>query len=138
MANRIIKFRAWDLNNGKMYPTSYIVDDNGNFCCNGDFTNNCEVSEEDKVIQMQFTGLKDKNKKEIYEGDIVNFFFNGSIIKREFICEVKYEGSSFLLLRVDKKKREDKLVGALDEFPKNCEVIGNIYEDKKLLGDKNE
>ena len=49
---REIKFRAWDLNNRKMYD-SYIVDENGSFCVDGDFTNNCECSEEDRVIQMQ-------------------------------------------------------------------------------------
>jgi len=116
---REIKFRAWDLNNRKMYD-SYIVDENGSFCVDGDFTNNCECSEEDRVIQMQFTGLKDKKGKEIYEGDIIEQIFYGDEI------------SKIMLVVEDIRNLESIRCGS----SKENKIIGNIYKNPEFAEQK--
>lgn len=76
----------------------------------------------------QFTGLKDKNGVEIYQGDIVKGFKDGKEI--EGITDVVvFESAMFQL-----KNTPSKLINFTYELSnKQCEVIGNIYENPELL-----
>jgi uncharacterized phage protein (TIGR01671 family) len=100
--NREIKFRAWDKENKKM---KYNITG---------------------IELMQYTGLRDKNGKEIYEGDIVKI--TGS--KEIDIGKVIYEYNGFI---VDVMNM-DRFYGRVHLLEKFTEVIGNIYEDSELLG----
>lgn len=82
----------------------------------------------------QYTGLKDKNKKEIYEGDIVK-------IKHEFdntgyICEIIYVDGAFRTKKFIFGSYYDCLYYW---YANDCEieVIGNIYDNPELLGGNN-
>ena len=111
--SREIKFRIWDKIN-RMWLRCFNV----NLFDIGDLPN---------VELMQYTGLKDKNGKEIYEGDIV--ILNDA--EEENRCVVKYKYGSYIL--IDGDLRED-LSNVEDRF---LEVIGNIYENKNLLEENN-
>jgi hypothetical protein len=72
----------------------------------------------DDLEIMQFTGLLDKNGKEIFEGDVVKLFGN------ETVSQVYFKDGSFL---IDEPEKKTLLFCIL------CEVIGNIHEHPELL-----
>jgi uncharacterized phage protein (TIGR01671 family) len=80
----------------------------------------------------QFTGLKDKDEKEIYEGDLLNIGANefGFITneKGENVrYEVRFEGCDYILFRTDLNLNWGRL-SRLEEMNWNCKVIGNVHE----------
>lgn len=113
---REIKFRAWNKTLQKM------VDLNGSIQT-GHGLNSLFI--DDDLDFMQYTGLKDKNDKEIYEGDIVNWGANDAIeIGFGWGDDAEAYGESFGVL-----------IGAsvFCGAHKDCEVVGNIYENPELL-----
>lgn len=124
MTRRFFKFRAW--NNSKCE----WVDHN-------EFLNEPEVSatvllpsifeftHDDWVIQ-QFTGLIDKNGKEIFEGDVIKYRRFG---KNEYaLAEVTFSDAAFYA---------DYMLSDLMVFSVfETEIIGNVFENPNLLGDR--
>ena len=82
---------------------------------------------DDEVIIMQSTGLKDKNGKEIFEGDIVDYKGRRAV--------VKWHGSyaSFIYRFVDELQERVSEWHPLFLAYYHFEIIGNIYENKELL-----
>jgi uncharacterized phage protein (TIGR01671 family) len=75
----------------------------------------------------EYTGLKDKNGKEIYEGDILyELSFDGDAI----LCEVVFSNCAFML------KEWEIIDSFLYDSAKDMEVIGNVYENPELLNKK--
>jgi uncharacterized phage protein (TIGR01671 family) len=134
---RDIKFRVWDCEEKEMlYPGSNATELNSIMDCAITFDDvGCEVAVryygEDNYLTktkfelMQYTGRKDKNGKEIYEGDIVRdkdgrileVFWNSIGVGGWWFCELK-DGDKMHAEKID-----------LDSL----KVIGNIYENPKLL-----
>jgi len=81
-------------------------------------------------IVMQWTGLKDRNGKEIFDGDIIRKHARGKV--PELVGEVDwnaYTGEWVCFDLIHDEEFED----ILDFRPEMIEVIGNIYEDAELL-----
>ena len=79
-----------------------------------------------KKQQDNILGLKDKNGKEIYEGDIVKVFTN----KEWRIGKIIYEHSGFTIDVTNNKELEYGRTSIIENL---TEVIGNIYDNKNLL-----
>jgi len=98
---REIKFRAWNPKTKEIIDNIFLVP--------GESTENV----------MQYTGLKDRNGKEIYEGDIVKD--EGVVFKKDAAFQVKnYPLMNFFIEGFEDKKSK-------------LEVIGNIHENPELL-----
>ena len=77
------------------------------------------------VELMQYTGLKDKNNKEIYEGDILFESFG------ERYYKVVFENGGF---RAEFKGDFDEhSFDLIDVVAQGCEIVGNIYENPELM-----
>lgn len=120
------KFRAWLKKEQKMDNEidhiSWLEDE---LYCIGDGITYMVLAED--LVLMQSTGLKDKNGKEIFEGDILDY------CGRKVI--VKWHGSyaSFIYRFVDELNKRSAEWYPLYLAYYHFEVIGNIYENKELL-----
>ena len=121
---REIELRAWDNKTKEYRVVEYL-----HFGRSGEVSMLTTVSSDfrdpwdqlpDEVVLEQYTGLKDKNGKKIYDGDIVHQFDD----EEHFVVEFKYGGflpftAHMLTFDVD-----------------YCEIIGNIHENPELLEGK--
>lgn len=126
MNNREFKFRVW---NGTYFISDfYISNDNvyEDVHGEGDNIHEYHLYPIRNVIVQQYTGLKDKNNNDIFEGDIVKLIFNGSSVNGlvhyahgQYL--ISFNGFYFNNLLMDSN---------------NCEVLGNMFENSELLYEK--
>lgn len=123
---REIKFRAWLKEERKMVNIETLFIGINRLCFGNSKTEDLFFRDFEEVELMQYTGLKDKNGKKIYENDLISckkyknivvFFENGCF-------EVKYS-----------KNDTTNIICALDTLLEKymCQVSGNIYENSELL-----
>jgi len=112
---REIKFRAWMEN--KMLSHEDLVNMDQEFYAM--YTILTELQED--ITFMQYTGLKDKNDKEIYEGDMLRISF------REDFQVVRYAKDGYFATS------EFALFELIRDEGYTYEVVGNIYENPELL-----
>lgn len=163
---REIKFRAWNKNKSEMTELNeqWICYEYSSLCFGNEDFGICDWGEGDKEDYeiMQFTGLKDKNGKEIYEDDIIQFDFGTDSKEGAINTLVVFESGMFCYYgykskQVKKGKKwhhehdychsrwwvADKHplrvgyygVGDCKDYEnsKLIEVIGNIHENPELL-----
>lgn len=134
MQNRIIKFRAWDADNQQFVNCSkMLISDIGKeYAGLGN-----------RYVFMQFTGLHDKNGKEIYEGDLLKG--ESDIYLYGNITPVSFYGGSFVATIqydcIDLQLYECAKVYKPEHYPKDTdkstwleefEIIGNLYENPEM------
>lgn len=126
---REFKFRVWDKKFNMMlgFKSVYINFDEGKIEVTTDTLRYEEVytDEIEDFVLMQYTNLKDKNGKEIYEGDILKVKLDDG----EANLYVKYTNGEYRV--VNEGKWEDSLYAYM--YFGDVEVVGNIYENKDLL-----
>ena len=131
---RKIKFRAWSKHDKQMmyrgvydinwYATEYN-DENGCHCLR-------PIKSDDRhsLELMQYTGLKDKNGKEIYEKDIIND------TKFDEKAEILFKDGGFGFKLIPEKEHYDFIAFSghsyLKQILETFEIIGNIHENPEL------
>lgn len=126
---REIKFRAWEKSTKQMIPVYNIDFDTNMINTRSAWRMFTELE------LMQYTGLTDKNGKEIYEGDILTLWRSLSVSgepRGEYYTPlpVVYEPLWCQFVAEDKDSKENyRIWQDFDAF----EVIGNIYENPELL-----
>lgn len=137
---REIKFRAWNIEKKKIVPVNSLT---WQYWKNNDelmgINNIVQASYkiEDNFIIMQYIGRKDKNGKEIYEGDIIRVYsMRGYSFKSQGeIMTIIYEKkeAAFQIQNIKPYNENGDKLSAFILSDMVCEVIGNIWENGDLL-----
>ena len=121
------RYRAWDTTNKEMFKDTFSITESGqvvvveqeDVMCPPDYVF------VDNLVIMQSTGIKDKNDKEIFVGDIVKM--SKDVYSEPTYYEVvRHYGGAY---RLESKQHGCELWLRHTD----CEVVGNIYENKELL-----
>jgi len=147
MKGREIKFRAWLKKDGILIDKSIMVYQIERCFHDAGTTldgERCEVEsyhgfsevlqgvDNGDIILMQYTGLKDKNGKEIYEGDILEF--QGKDYEGKWKIKWNSKEVWFEILCIGNEER----FSPGSDIWNHGKIIGNIYENPKLLEGKND
>ena len=131
----IPKFRAWDRELGRMMLIKNMYFQDGSveeLELNDTVMNDYITAYPDEIELMQSTGLKDKNGKEIFEGDIITNGQNVMCMKRHNTLGFYVEEKGEVEFIADSAVLEDFEEDA-KEIADSLEIIGNIYENPELL-----
>ena len=132
---REIKFRVWD-NRLKKFVQDFWLDSDGSLYYpntdlpykTGEKLDNRNVR--DLAPLMQYTGLKDKNGVEIYEGDICEWIDSDKDIRKS---EVFFARGGFKINNFNFNSYDCLMYQSPNGIKNNLTIIGNIYENPELL-----
>ena len=125
--NRQIKFRAWHMPFRPKGPMQEMVHGRAS-----SILAFAKMSPDEYIVE-QYTGLKDKNGKEIYEGDILAWHSN-IYRKQDWIGLVKYRGAGFVVQESSRSfSTPDWLETACNKDANIIEVVGDIHENPELV-----
>lgn len=145
---REIKFRAISIYGGLVYGTgifydtvnAWLLSHDSSKCLADGFNKNII---DNKTI-MQYTNLKDKNRKEVYEGDVIKVIRkHWNNCSKEYVEKVTEEIGEVVFYKncevaLKTKEKDGTLYQPFlwifkDKEDYEIEILGNIYEDKELL-----
>lgn len=110
------KIRVWD-KEFNQYWTDEAIKENAAWLL---FPDNDNI---ENIEIEQCTGIKDKNGKPVFEGDILSDYDGFKFLVRWNALELRY-----VFIPISKNNSED-----LDIYPNECELVGNIHENEELL-----
>ena len=129
----IPRYRAWD----KIHKTMYEVDDvmsidfgKSEISVKTLFFERTNYYKFDDIVLMQSTGLRDKNGKEIFEGDILRVTNLSSWLE---VVSFNEDKATFVSKETKRKVEETPLYDLFNTDIFEVEIIGNIYENPELL-----
>jgi len=132
---REIKFRAWDKKKKEWvgYEVGGVMDLTYSGKCNAFMFDNDNLDIPESVEWTQYTGLKDKNGKEIYEGDIFDCPYSNET-KNHHRWRVIWGNISggFVLQRIGEACNQNQVHQTVSNLV-HREIIGNIYENPELI-----
>jgi uncharacterized phage protein (TIGR01671 family) len=137
--NRTLKFRVWDIENKKfLNPSDIAINGNGNLLItdSGWYENFENKNLSDYVVQ-QYTGFEDIDRKEIFEGDIIEFEVpTKDNSTKKLTATIDYGLGAFLVMA--KSEDGDLFFPLLQEFHDKIykyqiKIIGNSFENAELL-----
>ena len=137
--NREIRFRGKSVTNGEWLYGCLLKNEEGKFAVVKPFKvnmdNECSYYEVDEDTIGQFTGLHDKNGKEIYEGDIlICIGQREDNMGQKYYRKVLFNNGSFGM-KIPEYNCTSSLCNHVVNGNLNWEVIGNIYDNPELLED---
>ena len=126
---RVIKFRGKRADNGEWVLGFYmaIAGTYNILSANSDSPSSATYYEVIPSTVSQYTGLRDKNGVEIYDGDIISL--------RDYVAEVRWNNniSSFCIRFSFESELGVKPLGSWISGRRGCRVIGNLYDNPELL-----
>lgn len=128
----IPRYRAWNKNTKEMYETDDIVSidvEKKQIYVKTLFFNQLNHYVFDAVVLMQSTGLRDKNGKEIFEGDILKVTNLSSWLE---VVSFNNNKAMFVSKEIKREIEESPLYDLFNTDIFEVEIIGNIYENPEL------
>ena len=129
----MIKFRAWHNELGRMMLVKTMFFFAGGLEeleLNDSVMNDYITAYPDEIELMQSTGLKDKNGKEVFEGDILGIETDEGILNVNVFWDEKH---ALFMFESEIHNEKEVLAELVEDNTYPFEIIGNIYENKELL-----
>lgn len=123
---REIKFRGYNAKNKEWLYGCYLINRGEHFICPDGIQPADKTSEDfqiDPETLGQFTGLKDKHGKEIYEGDVLK----ENTTKSKYIVEWRADTAAFVMVL----SKTDQWYNMM--FAQHIKIIGNIHDNPELV-----
>lgn len=132
----IPKFRAWHHELGRMMPIEtmyFFANELEELQLNDSVMNDSIPASPDEIDLMQSTGLKDKNGKEIFEGDILGVETDDGTLNVNVFWD---EDHALFMFESKKYNEKEALAELLEDNSYPFEIVGNIHESPELLEEK--
>lgn len=133
----ILRFQVWNKATKEMHEVDDIVSidfEKKQICVKTLFFDQLNHYDLDDVVLMQSTGLRDKNGKEIFEGDILKVTNLSSWLE---VVSFNKDKAMFVSKETERKVEETPLYDLFNTDIFEVEIIGNIWEDGELLDGEN-